>query len=105
MISKKLFCYVLESIMIQMLQDNSIGTYFIVNSSMNGVDTTPKITYNTNRIITSCIKLLQEYFPKDEHGFCEISHFCFDLEFGKPTVEGNETETFEQLYKRLLNNI
>ena len=91
--------------MLQILQDNEIGAYFTVSSGINSLNAKPIITYNTNRVIISCVKLLQEYFPKDENGFCEIEHYCFNLEFGKPTVAGNETETFEKLYKRLINNL
>jgi len=102
MISKKLFCEVMESLLIQINQDKEIGSFFLINSgkTINGT-----CSYNNNRVIKSCVKLLQEYFPPDEDGFCEISHYCFFLEFGKPTKEGNETETFEQLYTRLINNL
>lgn len=102
MISKKLFCEVLESLMIQMNQDKEIGSFFYVNSGSNLEGT---CSYNNNRVIKSCVKLLQDYFPPDEDGFCEISHYCFFLEFGKPTQEGRETETFEQLYTRLINTL
>ena len=105
MIEKKLFCEVLESIMLQMLQDKEIGSYFIVNSSMNGVGENVTIVYNTNRVVLSCVKLLQQYFPKDENGFCEIEHFIFNLEFGKPLKEGLDIESFEQFYSRLIKNL
>ena len=102
MISKSLFCEVMESLLLQLNQDKEIGSFFLINSgkTINGT-----CSYNNNRVIKSCVKLLQEYFPPDEDGFCEISHYIFFLEFGKPTKEGNETETFEQLYTRLINQL
>ena len=101
MISKKLFCEILEAIQLQILKDREFGSFFYTSSGANNT----VISYNNIPIIKLCVKLLQEYFPKDENGFCEIEHYCFNLEFGKPTKEGNETETFEQLYKRLINNL
>lgn len=101
-ITKKLFCEVMESLLIQINQDKEIGSFFLINSGKT-LDGT--CSYNNNRVIKSCVKLLHEYFPPDEDGFSELEHFLFTLEFGKPTKEGNETETFEQLYTRLINNL
>jgi hypothetical protein len=102
MIEKKLFCEILESIQIQMIQDREVGSFFYASNS-----TQPNfvISYNTNRVIKSCVKLLQQYFPRDKEGFCAIEHYCFFLEFGKPSENGDNIETFEQLYKRLINNL
>lgn len=102
MISKKLFCSVMERLMMQIIQDKEIGSFFYVSagSNLSGI-----CSYDNKRIITALIDLLHEYFPKDENEFSEIEHFVFELEFGKPIKEGLETETFEQLYKRLINNL
>ena len=102
MISKKLFCEIIESLIIQILKDREIGSYFLINS---GATLQGTCTYDNTGVIKSCVKLLHEYFPPDEDGFSELEHFLFTLEFGKPTKEGNETETFEQLYTRLINNL
>ena len=51
------------------------------------------------------MKLLQEYFPKDEEGFCEIEHYLYECEFGKALKESKESETIEDLYKRLIKNL
>jgi hypothetical protein len=50
--------------------------------------------------IRAIIKKIQESFPIDENGHCEISHYCFDLNFGKPTPDG-EYESPQELYERL----
>ncbi len=102
MIDKTFFCEAMETIQLQMLQDREIGDFFSITSgsSLNGT-----VSYNNNRVIKLCMKFLQQYFPKDEHGHCEIEDYCFLFEFGKPLTEKDEVETFEQLYKRLVNNL
>jgi len=102
LIAKKLFCEVLESLMIQLNQDKEIGSFFLINSGKTLEGT---CSYNNNRVIKSCVKLLHEYFPPDENGFSELEHYIFGLEFGKPIETGLETESFEQLYSRLLKNL
>lgn len=56
-----------------------------------------------DEIVSKIIIGLQKYFPKDKNGFCEIEHYCFDNNFGKPTTE-SEYDTIENLYNRLTNN-
>lgn len=102
MISKSLFCSVIESLIIQILKDREIGSYFLINS---GATLQGTCTYDNSLLYKSCVKLLQEYFPKDEEGFCAIEHFIFECEFGKPLKEGGETESVEDLYKRLIKNL
>lgn len=102
MISKKLFCSVIESLIIQILKDREIGSYFLINS---GATLQGTCTYDNSAVIKSCVKLLQEYFPKDEDGFCHIEHFLFFSEFGKPLSESEEPESIEDLYKRLIQNL
>jgi hypothetical protein len=102
MIEKKLFCSVMEKLMLQILQDKEIASFFYINSRQSFFAT---CSYNNRHVITALMDLLHEYFPKDNEGFSELEHYIFDLEFGKPIKEGMETETFEQLYKRLINNL
>lgn len=102
MINKKLFCSVMERLMLQVLQDKEIASFFFVNS---GHSLNNSCSYDNKYVITALMDLLHEYFPKDNEGFSELEHYIFDLEFGKPIKEGMETETFEQLYKRLINNL
>ena len=56
-----------------------------------------------DEIASKIIIGLQKYFPKDQKGFCEIEHYCFDNNFGKPTTE-SEYDTIENLYNKLLEN-
>lgn len=102
MINKSLFCSVLESIILQILKDREIGSYFLINS---GATLQGTCTYDNTGVIKSCVKLLQEYFPKDEEGFCEIEHYLYESEFGKSLKESKEIETIEDLYKRLIKNL
>lgn len=102
MISKKLFCEIIESLIIQILKDREIGSYFLINS---GAILQGTCTYDNSGVIKSCVKLLQEYFPKDKDGWCEIEHYLYECEFGKPLKESMETESVEDLYKRLIKNL
>lgn len=52
--------------------------------------------------IRAILKKIQKSFPKDSQNHCEIHHYIFDLNFGKPTQD-SEYETPEQLYERLIN--
>ncbi len=102
MINKKLFCEIIESLIIQILKDREIGSYFVINS---GATLKGTCTYDNSSLYKSCVKLLQEYFPKDEEGFCEISHYLFECEFGKALSDNEDNESIEDLYKRLINNL
>ena len=102
MISKSLFCSIIESLVLQILKDREIGSYFLINSGSTLKGT---CTYDNSILYKSCVKLLQEYFPKDEEGHCEIEHFLFNCEFGKALNDNEENESIEDLYKRLINNL
>ena len=96
MISKTLFVETLEAIMLQLLQDKTIGEFFIVS---NGGGT---CSYNNSELIKILVKHLQVSFPRDKDGFCEIEHHLFLLEFGK-NGKGEVLEPSE-LYEKLVNN-
>jgi len=97
MVSKEKFVSTIEAIQGQLLLDKSnseaIAAMFGFNESEG--------LYDNHSLIKQLILLLQDSFPKDENGFCEIEHYCFGLNFGKALEEGGEYESPEQLYDRL----
>lgn len=54
--------------------------------------------------IKSILKHIQKTFPVDENGHCEVTHYCFELNFGKPNIEGTY-ESPQELYDRLIKEI
>jgi hypothetical protein len=48
------------------------------------------------------LRKLQNYFPKDKDGFCEIEHYCFVKDFGRI---GEDYESPEELYNRLIEKV
>lgn len=78
MISKDQFIEVIENLHQQYLEDKKhvddltslYGTY---GFSM----------YDNSRLINSVLLMLQVWFPRDEEGFCDIEHYCWECEFGK----------------------
>ncbi|QRE03492.1 hypothetical protein [Flavobacterium psychrophilum] len=67
----------------------------VFNGSFSGYDNTA--------IIKSNISLLQEWFPKDGNGHCEIEHYCFELNFGR--ISEDIIITPENLYDRLMLDV
>lgn len=57
--------------------------------------------YDNSLLIKQLISLLQMYFPRDKEGFCDIEHYCFELNFGK--CGDQELITAEDLYYRLIS--
>ena len=55
-----------------------------------------------HKYIRGILKEIQKSFPKDDNGHCEVSHYIFDLNFGKSSPE-SEYETPDMLYDRLTN--
>lgn len=105
MISKELFVSVLDGLREQYERDrrNSevVSKMFSCNSSL----------YDNGILVASVIRLLQQWFPKDEDGFCEIEHWCFEREYGKVILHDMENggyeverETADMLYDRLTSN-
>lgn len=101
MINKSLFCDVMESLLLQLNQDKEIGSFFLINSGKT-LDGT--CSYNNNRVIKSCVKLLHEYFPPDEDGFSEIEHQLFFLEF-KNNEKDLDSISFEKFYDILISKL
>jgi|GEM_PF-4053312 len=56
--------------------------------------------YDNSLLIKMVIRLLREWFPVDKNNFCEIDHYCFDLNFGK--YGDSEVITAGDLYDRLV---
>lgn len=54
--------------------------------------------YDNSKYLEVIMNMLRVYFPKDLNGFCEIEHYCFQLNFGKV---GEEYESPFELYDRL----
>lgn len=98
MIDKVIFCEVIELLRQQLYFDNRIGETI---QEAFGVE--KKCSYRDNMAIQAIMKLLQVYFPKDEHGFCEIEHYCFIIEFGKTNDGG--VMTADEFYDFLTNPV
>lgn len=94
MISKELFCEVIELLRQQILFDKQSSENI---KEMFGV--VQKCSYKNDNVIKALIKLLQFHFPKDEDGYCQIEFYCFCTEFGKENNE--EIVTAEELYDLL----
>jgi len=97
MISKELFCEVLENLRQQVILDRKHGETF---AEMFGVKS--QCSYNDSLLVRSILALLQVYFPKDEDGFCRIEFYCDYLEFGKGS---KEVITAEELYDACINDL
>lgn len=96
-ISKELFVKTINIIRNQMIYD-SVNTKVLVQEF--GQDSALATFCENSKIIKNTIELLQIFFPKDEKGFCEIEHYCFEKNFGKLSFE-SEYETPEMLYDKL----
>jgi len=97
MIDKATFSEVIELIRQQILFDRRIG-----ETIQEAFGVHQECSYKDNMAIQATMKLLQVHFPKDEHGFCPIEHYCFWIEFGKI---GDELQTPEELYDFLISKI
>lgn len=93
--NEEIFCFVLESLRLQLQEDKKNGE--LIKEAFNSDFF---VIYDNSRLIKSIIKLLQIYFPIDSDGYCEISHYCFEMNFGK-LGQDSEWETPQMLYKRL----
>ena len=92
LLPKEIFVSVIESLREQSCRDIEASI------AMNKVFATDAL-YDNSLLIKSTIKLLQLFFPKAENGFCEIEHYCFEMNFGK--IQGQELITTEDLWDRL----
>jgi hypothetical protein len=93
MITKEIFVGAIDSIREQMTTDklnSSVLTEMFPGSELS--------TYNNSLLIKGILDLLRLWFPRED-GFCELEHYCFDLDFGRGA---EETETTEMFYYRLV---
>lgn len=98
MISKEVFCQVIENLSQQMRLDRKNGEAI---QEMFGCGS--RCSYNDNLLVKSIIILLQFYFPKDNDGFCRIEYYCELIEFGK--FESKEIISAEDLYETLISEL
>ena len=98
MISKEIFCQIIENLRQQMYLDRKNGDAIC---DMFGIKT--KCSYNDNLLVRSILDLLQIYFPKLD-GFCRIEFYIDCLEFGR-TAENSDEITASELYETLINDL
>ena len=102
MISKELFVEVIGKLENQYRKD--VG-YMEGLSGVLGFE--GGVLYDNSELIKSVISLLRVWFPIGGDGFCEISHYCNELNFGYVPVTNGfsevelEYESPEELYDRL----
>ena len=96
MIGKALFIESIEAIRLQMAYDFTKAE--AMAEVLNVKDGSVPV-HDNSLLIKTVIKLLRESFPVDTNGFCEISHYCFDMNFGKIAEE--DFITPEDLWDRL----
>jgi len=98
MISKEIFCQIIENLRQQYLFDKRNGEAI---QEMFGVKS--QCSYNDNLLVRSIMDLLQIYFPKVD-GFCRIEFYADCIEFGR-TTENSDEVTAEELYDTLINDL
>lgn len=103
-ISKERFVSAINALSEQYIKDkhfaSQIGDMF--KTEVSGI-------YDSSTLSNTIIDLLRIIFPVDEDGHCEITHYCYCLNFGAHPVSNDkgsttEYESPEQLYDRLIND-
>jgi hypothetical protein len=97
-ITKAMFVSTVEAIKQQMAYD--IDQQYSLSTVLK-VETSQFPLYDNSILIKALILLLQIYFPKEE-GFCEIEHYCFDLNFGK--ISETEYMSIDKLWELLTSS-
>lgn len=97
-ITEDFFVKVIESIRIQMDYDR--GRHDALCNAL-GADDGSIPFYDNSVLIKSLIEVLQLFFPRSADGFCEIEHYCFDMNFGR--LEEQQAITPEDLFSRLFS--
>ena len=92
MISKELFVKCLDAIEAQytLEEENSKTLCSMFNT---------KEIHFENSLYKPLIEVLRVWFPKDDDGFCEIDHYCFEQNFGRESEI--RTTDAEELYDKL----
>ncbi|MGZ9736567.1 hypothetical protein [Flavobacterium sp. GNP002] len=99
MITEDLFVNVIESIRMQMDYDK--GRHNALCDAL-GVDDGLIPFYDNSVLIKSLIAMLQLFFPRNADGFCEIEHYCFDMNFGR--LEEQQAISPAYLYCQLVSD-
>jgi hypothetical protein len=93
-ISEEKFISAIESIRSQIAKDKLSSD--LIEQVFPGSEIS---MYDNSSVIKAVISLLRVWFPVDSDGFCELEHYCFDLDFGKH-AEGGYLSSYE-FYKKL----
>lgn len=96
MIGKALFIDSIEAVRLQVSYDMAKAEAM---AGVLNVDDSPVPLYDNSLLIKAIISLLRESFPVDADSFCEIDHYCFDMNFGK--IGEEEVVTPEGLWDKL----
>jgi hypothetical protein len=98
-ITKAMFVSTVESIKQQMAYD--IDQQYSLSTALK-VHACQFPLYDNSILMKALIALLQVYFPRDEEQFCEIEHYCFDLNFGK--ISETEYMSIDKLWELLTSS-
>ena len=98
LLTQEHFVSTIEAIRMQLHKDYAYAD--AVSSLFNTDSIGP---YDNSLLIKQLISLLQMYFPRDKEGFCDIEHYCFELNFGK--CGNQELVTAEDLYYKLVQKM
>lgn len=94
MITREIFVGAIDSIREQMTTDKLNST--VLSDMFPGSELA---TYNNSLLIRGILDLLRLWFPRDADNFCELEHYCFDLDFGRGS---DQIETTDMFYYRLI---
>lgn len=94
MITKELFIETIEALRLQTIYDKQYA------ESMSVAFSTDVPAYKNDLLKVALVKMLQLYFPPVD-GHCEIEHYCWVLDFGKPVDEDADVITAEDLWHEL----
>ena len=92
-ISREDFEFVIESLREQVRRDIVYGDSLLGLLGVDGF-----YCYDNSLVVNGLLRLLRLFSPIDENGHCEISHYCFECNFGKI---GEEYESPGEFYDRL----
>jgi hypothetical protein len=99
-LTKDIFVSTIEAIRGQV--DYDIDQHFALSSALKLDDGVLPI-YDNSLLVKALFVLLHATFPKDEKGFCDIEHYCFDLNFGN--VSEDKFISIEELWCALTGDV
>lgn len=105
MISKTHFIEVIEALQQQHLEDKKNADVVGMMFNTDGLN-----LYDNSLLQKAIIGMLRMWFPVDDEGYCELTDYCFVLDFGKRQVYNLTDQVYEtqyespaELYDRLVN--